>query len=47
VEKRKQWLLEELKNCGKFLDVSAKKLDDLDALTVLASLITLDCTLFT
>ncbi|CAD8164581.1 unnamed protein product [Paramecium pentaurelia] len=34
VEKRKQWLLEELKSCGKFLDVSAKKLDDLDALTI-------------
>ncbi|CAD8174139.1 unnamed protein product [Paramecium octaurelia] len=34
VEKRKMWLLEELKNCGKFLDVSAKKLDDLDALTI-------------
>ncbi|CAD8160945.1 unnamed protein product [Paramecium octaurelia] len=34
VDKRKQWLLEELKSCGKFLDVSAKKLDDLDALTI-------------
>ncbi|CAD8072947.1 unnamed protein product [Paramecium primaurelia] len=34
VEKRKIWLMEELKSCGKFLDVSAKKLDDLDALTI-------------
>lgn len=34
VEARKQWLMEELKSGGKYLDVSAKKLDDLDALTV-------------
>ncbi|KAM3131593.1 hypothetical protein pb186bvf_016257 [Paramecium bursaria] len=34
VEQRKQWLLSELKQSGKFLDISAKKLDDLDALTV-------------
>lgn len=38
--------MEELKNGGKFLDVSAKKLDDLDALTVYIYIFNiLDCSL--
>lgn len=39
--------MEELKNGGKFLDVSAKKLDDLDALTVNYSFISRLPSIFT
>lgn len=33
-ECKRLWLLQELTQSGKYLDISAKKLDDLDALTV-------------